>query len=694
MQATFSVKDLKLDDLGSAGIRGHVTAACLSANLQDESGSVLFDIISPSFGKFDSEHLHVEAHARDGTARLLNTKLQQAGSSYEMEGEYQYGTFQSLLRQMATKRATGTPHAAVEVVDASRRTDPTSEASDSTHKRGAAIAMDQLSTEAGKGMRHAYNTPDKTEAASSEATAAQRPHAAGWDVGFGGAGNMPRKERDIPEADSAVDPTDIVGREKLCPQGVNDFEPRKGGRYLHDRADVGDAGPQQEGTAIAVRKADAHAGPEERVGVGEGEEKMLASSNLAAATPAAEEAAGPGAEIAVEGRDHLAQRSNSSGLGQSRDSGTGGSSAVAAGEGQELGVAGCGALAEASAPEGLTNSGVENSAAEATVADRNAVESAARRPWWRLRWLRVPRISVPWRRGTTNASSNLTTTAPVQTSLPSSGLLAVGFDGPDVDSAPVTPGTVEGEEGIVDEGDRMESSSQAKEGEGEKTTQMTWWLQVRADAQLQEIVPAVAAQGSTPQAQGNAANAALARGEEVEEDGAASVLQEGLRFSGQDLDMSYEGEGHDRSADYMEFERALRRGAWVAGQPQVAVTTSDSSLAGQPQRLPGLESLTGNVKGVLVASGGPKGASSVHIDMKGERWQWGPILMQSLDISGTLDEEAGLQLERLYAEVPPIRLTSISLEVLFLMLSLGYFLVSVCHQQQTPFSSSTSWRDH
>jgi hypothetical protein len=175
---------------------------------------------------------------------------------------------------------------------------------------------------------------------------------------------------------------------------------------------------------------------------------------------------------------------------------------------------------------------------------------------------------------------------------------------------------------------------------------MTWWLQVHAHAQLQEIVPALAAQGAAP------AERAEATGDEADADPVASAFeqQESLGFSGQGLNMSYEGGAPGNSAGYQEFERALREAAWTAGQPQVAFTSGSEVAGGQQKRLPGLETLTGSVKGMLVASGGTDGASSVHVDVKGERWNWGPIMMQSLNVTGTLDGQAGLQLERLQAE--------------------------------------------
>ena len=211
----------------------------------------------------------------------------------------------------------------------------------------------------------------------------------------------------------------------------------------------------------------------------------------------------------------------------------------------------------------------------------------------------------------------------------------------------------------------------------QEPTTGSWWLRLRATAQLADIVPAVqlsqqqqakqakrappvaASASAQTDAPSTSAQQSIAGQAKPRRRGSAddaelgSTLEAPLDFGSQELAMGYDASS-GRSADgFSEFERRVQECAWFAGEPatNAGAAAPSSAVAAHKQRLPALATLTGSLQGEVTASGGPDGAARVELDMSGAAWDWGPIHVQDLALVGHIDGDTGLQLEKCQVKV-------------------------------------------
>jgi hypothetical protein len=208
-----------------------------------------------------------------------------------------------------------------------------------------------------------------------------------------------------------------------------------------------------------------------------------------------------------------------------------------------------------------------------------------------------------------------------------------------------------------------EQESEAQQGAPEtglvapSASEQTWWLRLRTDAQLQDLMPAlrlsqksasIPAPASDAE-RGHRSEGPAQRASTGTADLSASIdssLDEPVDFGSQELAMGYAAGAVAAADGFADFERSVQDCAWFVGEPAGPSPAASGGAPGHPERLPALSTLTGRLQGEVTASGGADGAARIQMDVSGTGWSWGPIEVQDLALVGQIDGDTGLQLEK------------------------------------------------
>ena len=198
----------------------------------------------------------------------------------------------------------------------------------------------------------------------------------------------------------------------------------------------------------------------------------------------------------------------------------------------------------------------------------------------------------------------------------------------------------------------------------------SWWLRIRSDAELQDILPAVEAlqrAGRRPTQRTAPAAAVESRGGLAATDAAPAPaepvadIDAHVDFGSRELEMGYQQP--DAAESFAaDLQRELQDSTWCLGQaplPRAAPAASEPDGA----KMPALSSATGRFRSDVTALGGADGATQVKLNVQGGDWAWGPICVDRLKLVGTLDEAAGLHVQDLNVQVRACATLSIHLHL-------------------------------
>ena len=594
-QVRMSVQDFSFDDLSFPGLRGNVSALRASADLPRQTGHLHLHVQQPRYQAFKGESFHAEATLADGVARLQDTQLVQAGSTFDIDGEYHIGSFERTLQGLGLKQpAAGSAAAAASEPEFSERAAQGAAAdSDTGQTRGVELAANSallLSGDVRRATELAQPAGPAEGAPASQPDDQVAPDAA-WQAAPANAQQSAAPEQQAAHAGTAVSGNaERPAAQQMPPQqllgSVQFAETRRMGLLRRPRSTAPNLVkvPSPAGLRVAtVQASDAAADAVQHANASP-QEGMLPPLQQAAAAVAA------GAEQ---------------------------SSAAAAGV-PEAGSA----PPEVARVHAQQACKLSERARNAALTAHKGAQAAAQ-----------PALS---------GASQQQPQQQFERALQHQALQAAA----------------------------TEPAVAAQQPESERDD--SWWLRLRADAQLQDLLPAmdmpqqssIASHPLTDAGEADSAaptprRAASAKLPPSSVDGFAgaqapqrpAAFGSSLDFGSDGLSIEYDAMQDPAAAEFDRLEARMHGAAWSVGDKAVRAAQAQVPAPPQSQRMPALADATGSLKGEVTAQGGSAGTASMDFDVGGLEWVWGPVKIDSMALKGRMDEQAGMQLERCEVKV-------------------------------------------